>query len=59
MNKKKKIRLMVKYRVRSCGSGMFAEGFLAGLESLETRAERKQIREKDVEPPTTDFKKKS
>lgn len=49
MNKKEKIRLMVKYRVKSCGGGSFGAGFFEGLQACETRAERNPIKEKDVE----------
>lgn len=53
MQRKEKIRLMVKYKVRSCSGGVYGDGFLAGLQACETRAERKPIKKSDVEPPTT------
>lgn len=49
MKRREKTRLMKKYKIKSCGYGMYQNAFFEGLKAAETAPERKPIKDDDIQ----------
>ena len=48
MRKSEKYRLMKKFRIKECGGGQWAVGFLEGLQASEDYKKRPIIKKEDI-----------